>query len=152
MGGVIEIYNIRQVMPNLGCRKLHYLLRKALLKSGHSSLGRDKLFQLLREKNMLILRKRKYAITTDSNHQFKVYKNLILDKAITRKNQVWVSDITYVKTKKGFSYISLITDAFIFFFSNNLEAFRDWFTEAPEQNIVTSSPSLNFIASPSLKL
>ena len=99
-------------MPNLGCRKLHYLLRKTLLISGHSSIGRDKLFQLLRERNMLILRKRKYAITTDSNHQFKVYKNLILDKAITRKNQVWVSDITYVKTKKGFSYISLITDAF----------------------------------------
>ncbi len=99
-------------MPNLGCRKLHYLLRKTLLISGHSSIGRDKLFQLLRERNMLILRKRKYAITTDSNHQFEVYKNLILDKAITRKNQVWVSDITYVKTKKGFSYISLITDAF----------------------------------------
>ena len=77
-------------MPNLGCRKLHYLLRKTLFKSGHLSLGRDRLFQLLREKNMLILRKRKYAITTDSNHQFKIYKNLVLDKAITRINQVWV--------------------------------------------------------------
>jgi putative transposase len=106
------VYNIRQEMPNLGCRKLHYLLRRTLLESGHTVLGRDRLFELLRERNMLIHRKRKYAVTTDSKHPFKVYENLILNQSVNKKNQVWVSDITYVRTKQGFSYISLITDMY----------------------------------------
>ena len=107
-----KIYNIRQEMPALGGRKLHFLLRKTLLESGHTSIGRDRLFTLLRERNMLVERKRKYAITTNSNHPFKIYTNLILGNVIVRKNQAWVSDITYVRTKSGFCYVSLITDMY----------------------------------------
>jgi putative transposase len=70
-------YNIRQEMPALGGRKLHFLLRKTLLESVYTSIGRDSLFSLLRERNMLIERKRRYAITTDSKHPFKIYPNLI---------------------------------------------------------------------------
>jgi transposase InsO family protein len=99
-------------MPRIGGKKLHYLLRKTLLESGNMSLGRDRLFELLRERNMLIERRRRYAVTTNSKHPFKTYKNLILGKEITRPNQVWVSDITYVRTKEGFSYVSLVTDLF----------------------------------------
>lgn len=106
------VYKIREEMPKLGCKKLHYLLRKTLFESGNTSMGRDRLFTLLRERNMLIERKRKYAVTTNSIHPFKVYKNLILGVNITRPNQVWVSDITYVRTREGFSYVSLITDLF----------------------------------------
>lgn len=107
-----KVYNIRQEMPNLGCRKLHFLLRKIFLESGGIPIGRDKLFSLLRERKMLIYRKRKFAVTTDSNHPFKIYDNLILGTSITRVNQVWVSDITYVRTKQGFNYVSLITDLY----------------------------------------
>lgn len=107
-----NIYNIREEMPKIGGKKLHFLLRQTLLKSGNISLGRDRLFELLRERNLLIRRKRKYAVTTNSNHAFKIYQNLILGKEITRPNQVWVSDITYVRTREGFSYVSLITDLF----------------------------------------
>lgn len=107
-----KIYNIRQEMPALGGRKLHFLLRETLLESGHYSLGRDRLFTLLRERNMLIERKRKYAITTNSKHPFKIYTNLILGNLIVRKNQAWASDITYIRTKSGFCYVSLITDMF----------------------------------------
>jgi transposase InsO family protein len=107
-----KIYNIRQEMPALGGGKLHFLLRKTLLESGHTSIGRDSLFTLLRERNMLVERKRKYAITTNSNHPFKIYTNLILGNVIVRKNQAWVSDITYVRTKSGFCYVSLITDMY----------------------------------------
>ena len=99
-------------MPVLGTRKLHYLLRKKLLESGHACLGRDRLFALLRQKNMLIKRKRKYAVTTDSNHPFKKYGNLVLDTVITHPNQVWVSDITYVRTVQGFCYVSLVMDLY----------------------------------------
>lgn len=107
-----EVYAIRQDMPKIGGKKLHYLLRSTLLQSGRKELGRDRLFDLLRENSLLVERKRKYAVTTNSNHPFKVYKNLILSEVITRSNQVWVSDITYIKTKNGFSYLSLITDLF----------------------------------------
>lgn len=104
-----HIYSIRKEMPKVGGRKLHYLLRKTLLKSGNTELGRDRLFDLLRENNLLVERKKKYAITTNSDHPFKVYNNLILKEVVTHVNQVWVSDITYIRTKQGFSYLSLVT-------------------------------------------
>lgn len=107
-----EIYSIRQEMPKIGGKKLHYLLRQTLLKSGNVELGRDRLFNLLRENNLLVERKKRYTITTDSKHPFRVYKNLIMKDLIVGVNQVWVSDITYIRTKHGFSYLSLVTDLF----------------------------------------
>jgi transposase InsO family protein len=103
---------IRQEMPRLGGRKLHFLLRKTLLESGHQCLGRDRLFALLRENGLLVKRRRKYAVTTDSRHAFRTYQNRIKGRLVTRPNEVWVSDITYVRTKTGFSYVSLITDLY----------------------------------------
>ena len=97
-------------MPQLGGRKLHHLLRNTLLKSGHKQLGRDRFFQLLREYNLLVTKKRKKVYTTNSNHPFRKYKNLIKDICISRVNQVWVSDITYLKVNNEFCYASLITD------------------------------------------
>ena len=107
-----QIYSIRKEMPKVGGRKLHYLLRQTLLKSGNTELGRDRLFDLLRENNLLIERKKKYAITTNSNHPFKVYKNLIMHEVVSHRDQIWVSDITYIRTKQGFSYLSLVTDLY----------------------------------------
>lgn len=107
-----HVHSIRQEMPKIGGRKLHYLLRQTLLASGMRELGRDRLFDLLREKNLLVKRRKKYAVTTNSNHPFKVYKNMIINKVVTRRNQVWVSDITYIRTRQGFSYLSLVTDLY----------------------------------------
>ena len=107
-----EVYSIRQEMPKVGGKKLHYLLRQTLLQSGNAELGRDRLFDLLRENNLLIERRKKCAITTNSNHPFKVYRNLILKEVANHVNQIWVSDITYIRTKQGFSYLSLITDLY----------------------------------------
>jgi transposase InsO family protein len=107
-----QIRFIRQEMPKVGGRKLHYLLRQALLGSGVRELGRDRLFDLLRENDLLVKRRKRYAITTNSNHPFKVYKNLIIKEITTHTNQVWVSDITYVRTRQGFSYLSLVTDLY----------------------------------------
>jgi putative transposase len=106
------IHAIRQEMPRIGGKKLHFLLRKMLLESGHHCLGRDRLFALLREKGMLIKRRRKYAVTTDSRHAFRTYENLVKDKLITEPNYAWASDITYIRTKAGFAYVSLITDLY----------------------------------------
>jgi putative transposase len=120
------VHSVRQVMPKLGVRKLHDMLHKSVYQSNSNMLGRDQLFKLLRKNNLLIVRKRKYAITTDSKHPYRVYKNLILSEIITRPNQVWVSDITYIRTASGFSYLSLVTDLYSrkivgYYASNSLE-------------------------------
>ena len=61
---------------------------------------------------MLIRRKKYSTRTTQSHHRFYKYNNLIKNIEINRINQVWVSDITYIRTINGFCYLALITDAF----------------------------------------
>ena len=75
---------------------------------------------------MIRQRKRK-AITTDSKHWMKKYCNLIKDITITKPEQVWVSDITYIRLTNYWGYLSLITDAFSrkiigYCFRNDLQA------------------------------
>jgi len=66
----------------------------------------------MRDEGLLIKRKRKYAKTTNSEHGFKTYNNKIKELEISKSNQVWVSDITYISTREGFMYLALITDLF----------------------------------------
>lgn len=75
-------------------------------------MGRDKFFTLLGKHGLLLKRRRRYARTTDSVHPFRVYKNLLKDKQLTRFNECWVADITYLRTRKGFVYLFLLTDAY----------------------------------------
>jgi len=75
-------------------------------------IGRNKFFDFLRANNLLIPKTRNYHITTNSKHQFYKYKNLIKDKVPTRPEQLWVSDITYIKTENGHNYLAIVTDAF----------------------------------------
>ena len=94
-------------MPRLGTRKLQYMLQEQGVK-----VSRDKLFDLLREHRMLVRRRKKYAITTNSRHWMKKYPNLIRGFCFQRPNQLWVSDITYISINDSFAYLSLVTDAF----------------------------------------
>lgn len=96
-------------MPRLGTRKLYHLLRPQLKDLG---VGRDRLFQILKANHMLIKPKRQYHITTDSHHHFRKHKNLIEELHIHRPEQVWVSDITYIGTRKNPMYLFLVTDAY----------------------------------------
>lgn len=75
-------------------------------------VGRDTLFNVLRKHQMLTLRKKYSSRTTNSLHRFYKYKNIIKDVQVTRPNQVWASDITYIRTIKGFCYLALITDMY----------------------------------------
>ena len=81
-------------------------------KKTNVKVGRDTLFKLLRKHNMLTLRKKPTYKTTHSMHRFYKYKNTIKDVKVSKVNQVWVSDITYIRTQKGFCYLALITDVF----------------------------------------
>ena len=106
-----EVHQIRTDLPKLGTRKLHFMLKEPLLKHG-ISIGRDYLFDLLCSCGMLIKRRRRRNITTDSNHWMHKYDNLIKEMEIIRAEQVWVSDITYLTLNNSFVYLSLITDAY----------------------------------------
>ena len=104
-----QVENLRCQMPRIGTRKLYHLLHTPLREVG---VGRDKLFTLLRANQMLITPKRNRRITTNSHHRFHKYKNLISGMVITRPEQVWVSDITYIGAMKKHCYLSLVTDAY----------------------------------------
>jgi len=99
----------------IGTRKLHYLLSDSFTERG-IKLGRDGLFELLREARMLVPTKRAYHKTTDSHHRFRKHPNLLKDGpqqvTATRPEEVWVADITYIPTREKFAYLSLVMDAY----------------------------------------
>ena len=101
----------RKDQPRVGTRKLYEALLPSFM-ADDIKVGRDYLFDILREHDMLVRSKKAYCKTTYSYHRFHKYSNLIKDLSITRPNQVWVSDITYIRTVKGFCYLALITDVF----------------------------------------
>ena len=98
-------------MPRIGTRKLYYLIKDDL-QAMNIKLGRDVLFNFLRAEHLLIKPKRSYVKTTNSKHWMKKYPNLTKDIVITKPEQLWVSDITYIQTDSGHNYLSLITDAY----------------------------------------
>lgn len=108
---ISEVKQIRQEQVKLGTRKLYHELREVIEQLG-GGIGRDKFFDLLRRHDLLIKRRRKYAVTTQSGHPYYTYSNQLEQTTITAPNQAWVSDITYLRTREGFVYLSLITDAY----------------------------------------
>jgi transposase InsO family protein len=99
------------MMTRIGTRKLHHLIKPALDREG-IKCGRDKLGAILKHEGMLVKKKKNYMRTTNSYHRYYKHPNLIKDIVINQAEQVWVSDITYIRTNEGFLYLSLITDAY----------------------------------------
>jgi putative transposase len=100
----------RQLQPRLGVRKLHYLIAPELKAAG-VKLGRDRLFAELSKAGMLVERKAaEWPRTTNFNAHLPVFRNLIKRGKLSGPNQVWVADITYVRTREAFMYLGLITD------------------------------------------
>ena len=101
----------RASQPRLGGRKLYFML-KSELKDAGVLIGRDRFFEVLRTKDLLLEPLPKVPYTTNSRHSLPVFRNMIKDIEVTGPNQVWVSDITYIRTSEGFIYLSLITDKY----------------------------------------
>ena len=100
----------RQVQPRLGTRKLQVMLRRELEEAG-VKIGRDRLFEVLRARELLVPPARaEFPHTTNSYHALPVFTNRIKDRAFAKPNEVWVSDLTYLRTQEGFLYLALITD------------------------------------------
>lgn len=106
-----EVIAIRKDLPQLGTRKLHYAIQNKLI-SHQIVFGRDYLFDLLSEHRLLIRQRKRKAINTDSRHWMRKYSNLVKGLVTTRPEQVWVSDITYIRLTNQWGYLSLITDAY----------------------------------------
>jgi putative transposase len=71
-----------------------------------------RVYRILREDNLLCVRKRKFVVTTDSNHGRKVYPNLAREMVVTDIDQLWVADITYIRLQEEFVFLAVILDAY----------------------------------------
>jgi putative transposase len=101
----------RKKLPRIGTRKVYHLIQGDLEKQG-IKFGRDKLFELMRHYGLQVKPRRRYIQTTNSKHWLRKWPNIITDTKVNRPDQVWVSDITYIKTEEGNCYLNMITDAF----------------------------------------
>jgi putative transposase len=99
------------ISQSLGGKKLYYRLKPQMEAYG-IKMGRDKFYVFLKHHRLLVPKTKTYHITTNSKHHFFKYSNLVKEKIPTRPEQLWVSDITYIKTEKGHNYLALVTDAY----------------------------------------
>ena len=98
-------------MPRIGTRKVYYLIKEDLHQQG-LKFGRDKLFELMRWYGLQISPRRRYTQTTMSKHWLRKWPNITKGKKVQHQDEVWVSDITYIKTEQGNCYLNMITDAY----------------------------------------
>jgi putative transposase len=102
-----EIQQIAVEMPCYGYRRIS----KELARQGRL-VNHKRVLRLMREDNLLCLRKRKFVTTTDSEHSLPVYPNLARDLLLEGTNRLWVADITYVRLRREFVYLAVVLDAF----------------------------------------
>lgn len=94
----------------MGGRKLWHIISQQI--PTNQQIGRDAFFDLLRDQALLVHKRKTRAYTTDSHHWLHKYPNLTKEFIPLRPNQLWVSDITYLRVEKKFLYLFLITDAY----------------------------------------
>ena len=101
----------RKQLPRIGTRKVYYLIKEDLREQG-LKFGRDKLFDLMRIYGLQIKPRKRYIQTTMSKHWLRKWPNRIKGKTTDYQDEIWVSDITYIKTEQGNCYLNMITDAY----------------------------------------
>ena len=102
---------VRLTMPGIGGQKLFIVLKEELKEHG-IQIGRDNFYKLLKQYDLLIKRRKRQVQTTQSHHRFKKWDDLTIDLCVESVEELWVSDITYLRTETGFVYLSLITDVY----------------------------------------
>ena len=109
---VIElVQKERKLLPRLGTRKVYHLIA-ATMRQKALKMGRDKLFTLMRDNDLLIAPRRRYVQTTNSRHWMKKHPNRAKTLTVIKPEQLWVSDITHIRTEEGFCYLNMVTDAY----------------------------------------
>jgi putative transposase len=82
------------------------------LRDAGITIGKHRLQRIMREDNLLAIRRRKFILTTESRHEYEVYLNLAARVNLTGINQVWVADITYIRLQREFVYLAVVLDRF----------------------------------------
>lgn len=101
------IQRIALEWPSYGRPRMTAELRRRVWK-----VNPKRIYRILREDNLLCIRKRKFVGTTDSNHGRKIYPNLARTMVLTGVDQLWVADITYIRLREEFVFLAVILDAF----------------------------------------
>ena len=109
------VKEIRQLDPGIGGEKLHYMYRQRFGEDYEYMVGRDKMETIISANGLNVRISRKRPRTTDSSHGLPTYPNLVKELVPMRKNQLWVTDITYIpiwinEYEYFFCYLSMITD------------------------------------------
>jgi putative transposase len=94
-------------MPSYGRRRITAELRRR-----GWTVNSKKVHRLMREDNLLCVRRRKFVVTTDSKHGRKIYPNRARDIVLTALDQLWIADITYIRLRDEFVFLAVILDAF----------------------------------------
>lgn len=102
-----RIQKVALEWPSYGYRRITAELDRQGIK-----VNRKRILRLMRQDNLLCIRKRAFVRTTNSDHSLRVYPNLIPELHVTRPNQLWVADITYIRLQAEFIYLAVILDAF----------------------------------------
>jgi len=95
------------VFPRYGYRRMTAQLRREGFQVNHK-----RVLRLMRASNLLCQMKRRFVRTTDSGHDLPLYPNLSKELELTKINQLWVADITYIHVREGFAYLAVLLDAF----------------------------------------
>jgi transposase InsO family protein len=95
--------------PIYGTRRITHQLRRAPY---HYRINRKRVQRIMRQKQLLRALKRARYRTTDSQHPYPRYPNLVAELEITRPEQVWVCDITYIRLRQGFVFLAIVMDVF----------------------------------------
>jgi putative transposase len=102
---VNRIEEITEEFPKYGYRKVTRELHRKDVSVNHK-----KVYRIMREKGLLVTKTKQFVKTTDSNHPYPIYPNLIKALQVASLNQVWVADITYIRIAVGFVYLAVILD------------------------------------------
>ena len=102
-----EIQKIALEWPSYGSRRMTYEL-----KARGWEVNRKRVQRIMREDNLLCVARKKFVVTTDSEHRLRVYPNLAESMVLTGVNQLWVADITYIRLEEEFVYLAVILDAY----------------------------------------
>jgi putative transposase len=106
---IVELVkNLREESPGIGAYKLYVILKSIY---PDKMIGRDKFYYIMKKYHLMLPPERRRH-TTNSNHNYRKYKNLIKEYVPAAPNRLWVADITYIDTDEGVCYLHLITDAY----------------------------------------
>jgi len=112
--GIGHDLDLRDQMQRIAVEFPYYGWRRMQEELGDRgwAVNHKKLKRLMQEDNLLCLRRRKFVVTTDSNHDRPVYPNLAGELELSGLNQLWVADITYIRLEREFVYLAVVLDAF----------------------------------------